>query len=130
MMIRVKLVIMIRIAGARLSTVSRMMICIAAEKFSRLLTSGRRMVELDDVPPVSAPGAGASIVSGPEKPAGLSGIENSTSSGDFSWARAGAGTDKTITARQSDSSRLNGVDGLTRASLLIVQVFRSSGGHP
>ena len=40
MMIRVKLVIMIRIAGASDRTVSRMMICIAAEKFSRLVRSG------------------------------------------------------------------------------------------
>ena len=40
MTIRVKLVIMIRIAGASDSTVSRMMICIADEKFSRLVRSG------------------------------------------------------------------------------------------
>ncbi len=37
---RVKLVIISRIAGARERTVSRMMICIAAEKFSRLVRSG------------------------------------------------------------------------------------------
>ena len=40
MTMRVKLVIMIRIAGASDSTVSRMMICMAAEKFSRLVRSG------------------------------------------------------------------------------------------
>src|SRR3954467_4953163 len=57
MMIRVKLVIMIRIAGARLRTVSRMMICIAAEKFSRLLTSGRRMVEVLGAAEVDGEGA-------------------------------------------------------------------------
>ena len=37
---RVKLVIMIRIAGASDRTVSRMMICMPAEKFSRLVMSG------------------------------------------------------------------------------------------
>ena len=41
MMMRVKLVIMSRIAGANDRTVSRMMICMADEKFSRLLKSGR-----------------------------------------------------------------------------------------
>src|SRR5687768_14469867 len=99
MMIRVKLVIMIRIAGARLRTVSKMMICIAAEKFSRLLTSGRRMAELELPSVVAAPG-GASTESGAANPGGLSGMENSTSSGDFSWARTTVGADKTITARE------------------------------
>ena len=41
MMIRVKLVIISRIAGASESTVSRTTICIADEKFSRLEISGR-----------------------------------------------------------------------------------------
>ena len=40
MTMRVKLVIISRIAGARERTVSRMTICIAAEKFSRLEISG------------------------------------------------------------------------------------------
>src|SRR2546428_14016542 len=40
MMIRVKLVIMMRIAGARERTVGRMMICIAEERFSRRERSG------------------------------------------------------------------------------------------
>ena len=40
MMIRVKLVIMIMIAGASERTVSRITICIAPEKFSRLVKSG------------------------------------------------------------------------------------------
>ena len=42
MTIRVKLVIMMRIAGASDRTVSRMTICIAPEKFSRLVRSGSR----------------------------------------------------------------------------------------
>src|SRR5438874_10910993 len=37
---RVKLVIMIKIAGASDKTVSKMMSCMAAEKFSRLVMSG------------------------------------------------------------------------------------------
>src|SRR4051812_30773475 len=41
MMIRVKLVIMIRMAGARERTVRSTMICIAEERFSRLERSGR-----------------------------------------------------------------------------------------
>ena len=40
MTMRVKLVIMIRMAGARERTVSRMIICMAAEKVSRLVRSG------------------------------------------------------------------------------------------
>src|SRR4051794_35943480 len=40
MTMRVKLVIMIKIAGASDKTVSRMIICMAAEKFSRFVKSG------------------------------------------------------------------------------------------
>jgi hypothetical protein len=66
----VKLVIMIRIAGASDSTVSRTMICIADEKVSFLLRSGRFRV-------------GES---------GLVGLDSVGNSGTFCWARAGVGT--------------------------------------
>ena len=62
---RVKLVVMIRIAGASERTVSRMTICMAAEKFSRLVRSGN-WIGLESVPV----GAGAA-----------SGLEASTGAG-------------------------------------------------
>src|SRR5687768_2037685 len=61
MMIRVKLVIMIRMAGARERTVRRTMSCRAAEKFSRLETSGSL---IGCSGPGWVVGAGATLVDG------------------------------------------------------------------
>src|SRR2546423_15406184 len=75
MMIRVKLVIMIRIAGARERTVRSTMICIAEERFSRFERSGswsaRAASDSFVTPATSAAGLGGGGGGGGGGPCGL-----------------------------------------------------------
>src|SRR5688500_6045956 len=120
MMSRVKLVIMIRIAGASDRTVSRMMICIADEKFSRLLRSGSFS---------SAAGNGA-CAAGDEGAgfAALGPVSSPARSPVVSCARAGWGAAASAndSAHRASTHGLNrNENGVARASILIASPTRA-----
>src|SRR2546421_8042704 len=81
MMIRVKLVIMIRIAGARERTVRSTMICIAEERFSRFERSGSW----------SARAASDSFVTPATSAAVVAGVGGGGAGGPLVSARGGGG---------------------------------------
>src|SRR2546421_7603877 len=83
MMIRVKLVIMIRIAGARERTVRSTMICIAEERFSRFERSGSW----------SARAASDSFVTPATSAAVLAGGGGGGGGGPLVFGRAGGGAE-------------------------------------
>ena len=96
---RVKLVVISKIAGASDNTVIRMMICMAAEKFSRLVRSGS-LVSMD--------GIGRSVLSD-ELIAELMEVEDESLA-----AKAGDGR-----TSRTKSAQTTLIRGLTRASFLI-----------
>jgi hypothetical protein len=125
MTMRVKLVIISKIAGASDRTVSRTIICIAAEKFSRLLRSGiygmpggaAADATLGVVPvPPGEGAAGGGTVLGVFAPAGaFAPIDAAEPPGPeiagFSWAFAGNAADRTITAKQNHATPIRGERG-------------------